>query len=459
MNRVQIVALATCLLWSGLTQAVEIQHWTTDKGARVYFYPADNLPMVDVQVVFDAGSARDKRPGTAMLTNALLETGAGDMGVDEIAERLEAVGARLGQNAGRDRASLTLRSLSDERRLEKALAVMGTVLAEPTFPEEDFVRERGRLLQGLRQQRQQPSPQARKAFYETLYGEHPYAHATSGDEESVALLRRIHLHHFHRRYYVASNAVIALVGDLSRERAEALAEQLTEGLERGEPAPELPTVEAPSGERRDLEMDTQQSHILMGLPAVRRGQEDYFALYLGNHILGGNGFASRLMQRIREDRGLAYSVYSRLSPLRQTGPLTLGMQTRNEQREEAIELLRDNLKQFVEEGPTAEERQKALDNILGSEALRTDSNAELVAYLAMIGFYQLPLDHLEQFGQRVSEVSVEDIRRAWQKHIDLDRLSTIVVGAALKAEEDEPLPSAAEGAGGEIQRTAGEASD
>ncbi|EDY85599.1 peptidase PqqG, involved in biosynthesis of pyrroloquinoline quinone [gamma proteobacterium HTCC5015] len=435
MNR-WLMKLSLALVALGFVsgaQAVEIQHWTTDEGARVYFYPAHSIPMLDVRVVFDAGSARDKRSGTAAMTQGLLDMGAGEWDANAIAEQLESVGAQLGGSVGRDSAALSLRSLTDESRLDAALTVFTKVLSQPTFPQADFEREQARLIQALRQQKQQPGAQVGKAYYRALYGDHPYAAPSSGDEESVSLIRRVHLFHFHKRYYVANNAVIALVGDVDRARAEAVAARISSQLREGEAAPELPEVVAPSASQQRIEMDTQQSHILMGLPAVRRGGPDYYALYVGNHIFGGSGFAARLMQRIREDRGLAYSVYSRLSPMSELGPFTMGMQTRNEQREEAIDLLRSNLREFIQEGPTEEELQKSLDNIIGSEALRTDKNAELVRYLAMIGFYELPLDYLDTFSDKVREVSRDDVKAAWQRHIDPDNLVQVVVGASVEA--------------------------
>jgi zinc protease len=223
--------------------------------------------------------------------------------------------------------------------------------------------------------------------------------------------------------------VIAIVGDLSKERAMQIAEQLSSAIPAGTAAPVVPAVTAlTEAKRLDIQMQTQQSHIMIGQPGLRRGEADYFDLYVGNHILGGSGFASQLMQSIREDRGLAYSVYSYFSPMQELGPFTAGMQTKNDQRQQAIELLMDNIKGFIAKGPTQAQLDKALKNITGSAPLRTDSNSKLVEYLAMMGFYKLPLDYLDQFNDKVRAVTVESIRNAWQQRIDPEKLVTVVVG-------------------------------
>ncbi|PIE36961.1 MAG: peptidase M16 [Gammaproteobacteria bacterium] len=439
--KLQQKAVYILLLLASLSvNAADIQHWRTDKGARVYFIPNHSLAMLDVRVVFNAGSARDRLSGVAALSNGLLDTGAGSgagaLDANGIAEALEDVGAQMSNAALRDMAVVSLRSLSDEQRLQPALDVLTTVLSEPSYPKADFVREKQRLLLlGLKSQQQQPAAVAKRAFFKALYGEHPYADMPAGSEDSVAQIQRIHLRRFHRRYYVARNAVIALVGDVSRARAAQIAEQISAALPEGEAAPALPSLSALSAaQRMDVPMQTQQSHILIGQPGLKRGEPDYYDLYVGNHILGGSGFASQLMQSIREERGLAYSVYSYFSPMQELGPFTMGMQTKNAQREQAIALLMENLRQFIANGPTEEQLDKALKNITGSAPLRTDSNKKLVEYLAMIGFYQLPLDYLERFNEQVSAVTVESIKAAWQQRIHPDKLVTVVVGGAPPAE-------------------------
>ena len=426
-----IVWLTLLLLpLGGAVASPEIQHWKTSNGARVYFVAAPQLPMLDIRVVFDAGSARDgKLPGLALMTNALLDAGAGDLDEEAIAERLEGLGAQLSSSALRDMAMVSLRSLSDARYLDPAVAILARIIGEPRFPEEVFQRERKRLLVSLRAEQQSPGDIASKAFYRAIYGEHPYASPVNGTEESLQALRRSDLQRFHQRYYVAANAVVALVGDLSREEAEKLAEKLVAPLSTGTGAPSLPAVKPLAGAvEKSLPHPSTQTHILLGQPGMTRTDPDYMALYVGNHILGGSGFGSRIMTEIREKRGLAYSAYSFFLPMRRKGPFQMGLQTRNETAAEAERLLREILVRFIEEGPTEKELIAAKKNITGSFPLRIDSNRDILEYIAMIGFYGLPLDYLETFNQRVEAVTGEAIRDAFRRRIDPQRLAAIRVG-------------------------------
>ena len=197
----------------------------------------------------------------------------------------------------------------------------------------------------------QPGTVAKKAFYQAVFGDHPYAIPSDGTQASLAAITRDQVVEFHQRYYVARNALIAIVGAVSRAQAEQLAERLTAGLAAGEPAAELPQV-APLQQMQQerLQFPSSQSHILMGQPGMHRGDPDYFVLYVGNHILGGSGLVSQLSEEVREKRGLSYSVYSYFSPLRRNGPFLVGAQTQNSKAQEAIDVMLATLQQIHRAG-------------------------------------------------------------------------------------------------------------
>ncbi|ADJ28601.1 M16 family metallopeptidase [Nitrosococcus watsonii] len=430
-------SLAILLLWSIAAislAAPDIQHWTMVNGARVYFIQAKELPMVDVRVVFDAGAARDgNQPGLAQLSSALLPEGAGELDADAIAERFDNLGAQFGTQAERDMAVVSLRSLTESKILQSALETMALVLRQPTMPVAAFERVRKRMETALQRQLQSPSSLASRAFYRRLYGDSPYGHLPLGTQEGLASLTRKDVLAFHRRYYVASNAVVAIVGALERSQAEQVAEQVIGDLPIGKPAPALPPVlniSKPGVEA--IRYPSSQTTIISGTIGVRRGASDYFPLYVGNHVLGGSGLVSQISVELREKRGLTYSANSYFSPMRRRGPYVMALQTRNEQAEEALKVLRETLRDFIAEGPSEEELRLAKQNITGGFPLRIDSNGEKVQYLAMIGFYQLPLDYLETFISQVEAVTVAQIREAFQKRIDLDKMVTVMVGGATK---------------------------
>ena len=408
----------------------QIQHWTTSNGGRVYFVQAPELPMLDLRLIFDAGAARDGGDaGLAVLTNGMLAEGAGGLDANQIAERFESVGAQFGNSSHRDMAILDLRSLTDPQYLEPALDTLGKIVAKPDFPKDAFERERNRMLIGLEQRKQSPEALADEAFYKAVYGDHPYASDPMGDEASIKAMTLAKLKAFYQQYYVARNVVLTIVGDLSRDAAEKLAERLLSPLAEGQAAPDLPPVKplAQAVEVR-IEHPSAQTHILVGLPGMSRQDPDYFPLYVGNHVLGGSGLVARLSAEIREKRGLAYSTYSYFRPMRVKGPYTFGAQTRNESADETLTVLRDELKKFVAEGPTAAELEASKKNITGGFPLRISSNKKIIDYIGMIGFYGLPLDYLDTFNAKVQAVTLKDIRDAFQRRVNPDKMVTVLVG-------------------------------
>jgi zinc protease len=427
------LALLLCLGWlPSLWASPQIQTWHTSNGAKVLFVQAPEIPMLDVRVVFDAGSARDgDKPGLTTLTNSLLAEGAGEWNADQIAERLESVGAELEAGALRDMAWVGLRTLVEESAMTTSLDTLGAILARPTFDPRDLERQRQAMQVALRQSQQSPGSVAKKAFYRQVFGQHPYAIDSDGTEESLRALTREDVQDLYRRYYVARNAVVAMVGAVTRPTAEAIAEDLTGGLVAGEPAPALPQVAALQAPvLQEVEFPSTQSHIYLGQPGMRRKDPDYFALYVGNHILGGNGLVSQLSEEVREKRGLSYSVYSYFLPMREQGPFLISAQTKNATSAEALDVMRDVVGRFIEQGPTEEELLAAKRNITGGFPLRIASNSKILEYLAVIGFYDLPLDYLDRFTARVEAVSAEQVRDAFRRRVDPQRLVTIVVGRA-----------------------------
>jgi zinc protease len=420
------------VLGSAWAQATpQIQTWETPGGSRVYFIATDVLPMVDVRVVFDAGSARDgEKFGLATLTSGMLEAGAGAWDADAIAARLEGVGAQLGTGISRDMAWISLRSLTQPHLLDPALATAREIIVNPNFAEADFVRERQNQLTGIKRREESPGDLAGMAFFTALFGDHPYAHPRDGTLDTVAKLGREDLLAFHRHYYVAKNAVVVIVGATSRAQAEELTTRLLAGLPSGEAAPPLPTVPRPTA-ARELRQDfaSAQTHVFAGSLGMKMNDPDYFPLFVGNHILGGGSLVSRISDEIREKRGLSYSAFSQFFPLRDTGIFLMSLQTNNAQAGEALAVLHKTLRDFIAAGPTEAEATAAKQNLTGGFPLRLDSNRELLEQLAMIGFYRLPLDYLDTYIARVEAVTAADIQKAFQSRIDPDRLLTVLVGA------------------------------
>ncbi len=429
-----LLALIVFLSAGPVHAALQIQSWTLANGARVLFVENHAIPMLDLSIEFDAGSRRDPagKAGMAALTNAMLTRGveagsnAPALSEAQILDSFADIAAQRGGGAGLDRAGLSLRTLSAPAQRDAGMALLAHVLAQPSFPEQILERDKTRTIAAIKEALTKPETIADRAFWTALYGTHPYAYQVT--PESVTAITRADLVDFHRRHYVANRAVIALIGDVSRAQADAIAQQLTQGLPQGEALPALPEVMPATASEVRIAHPASQSHILIGMPALARGDDDFFALTVGNYILGGGGFVSRLTNEVREKRALTYSVYSYFSPLAQKGPFQIGLQTQQAQTEEALKVVRSTLATWLQDGPTATELKAAKDNLIGGFALRIDNNHKILDNLAVITYYRLPADYLDTWTDKVSKVTVAQIRAAFKRKLIAEQLTTIVVG-------------------------------
>ncbi|MFA9461397.1 M16 family metallopeptidase [Thiohalorhabdus sp. Cl-TMA] len=411
--------------------SIPIQTWRMDNGARVLFVKRTSLPMVSVRVSFDAGSARDPEGlfGLSALTARMLDEGAGDLSPDAFARKVDSLGLEYGASNGHDTLSLQVTSLTRQGTERKALDLMAKALMKPAFSKQALARERQRQIIGIRRGREDPQTVAVKAFFREVYGDHPYAHPTEGVPKQIRKIDRADLQEFAERHFVGSNATIAVVGNLDRGEAEKLLADTLGRLPKGtkpEPLPEVPEMKGPR--QVFLERDVAQAHVLMGQPATRRDDEDYFPLLVGNYSLGGGGFASRLVGAVREEHGLSYSVFSTFSGMQRLGPFVAGLQTANENLGKAMGLLEEEVAKFVENGPTEEEVTAAQRYLTGSFPLKISSNQDIVDQLATMGFYTLGADYLERYIPRVRSAEAGGIQEAMQQRLDPARMVTVVVG-------------------------------
>jgi len=431
----KLLLTAACMVAASAANAtLPIQQWQTTSGAQVLFVETHDLPMLDLAVDFPAGASRDavNKSGAASLTLGLMRAGTEALGEDEISERLGNVGADMSGRFDMDRAGYGLRTLSSARERDEALGLLAAVLQKPTFPQQIFEREQQRTLAGLREAETKPEVLADREFRHLLYGGHPYSLRGSGQVETVTKLRREDVVDFYQQHFTAGEAVVSIIGDLTRSEAGAIAEQLTSGLHRrSQPMPALPPVaQLKAGQTSRIGHPATQAHILIGQPGIKRLDPDYFPLFLGNYVLGGGGFSSRLNEEIRQKRGYAYSTYSYFNPLTQEGPFQIALQTKKEQAEEALKVAQDTLAKFVAEGPTQQELDAAKQNIIGGFPLRLDSNKKIQDYLSVIGFYRLPLTYLDDFPTQIERVTLEQVKETWRRRIHPDRMATVIVAGA-----------------------------
>lgn len=407
-----------------------IQTWNTTKGAKVYFIQNNTLPMVDITLSLDAGSSRDaQNPGLAALWLNLLDQGTTQLSADQIAEQFENTGAIFNSNLAKDQATLTLRSLSDPKIVSVLTDLLATLIATPAFSESSIASIKAQQLIKIQQKQQQPNVIAQDAFFAAIYGNHPYAHPGLGTEKTLVSIGLQELRAFHARYAVAKNSTITLVGNLTMDDAKQLSEKLVQQLPEGMPAPALEAVQLlkASSEQR-IDYASEQTHIMMGAPCIAEGDPDFFALLLGNYLLGENGFSNQLFNEVREKRGLAYNVGSRLNTLKELGPFVIKLQTKNTQTQEAIDCVKETLTHFVKEGPIEEALATAKNGLIRAFPLTINSNAKLSDALTTIAYYGLPLDFLDTYQQKIQALTRAQVKAALQKHLDPEKMALIVVG-------------------------------
>ncbi|WP_307502114.1 MULTISPECIES: M16 family metallopeptidase [Variovorax] len=436
------VFAGTAVLGLGLgtaQAALPIQHWTLANGAKIYLVATNALPIVDVQVDFDAGSRRDPAPqaGLASVTSAMVEKGVragknGEPALDQnaLGEAWADLGASFDVSAGTDRMSYSLRTLSDPALLGKAVALASREIGEPSFPDDVWLRERERINASIKESNTKPATIAGRAFAQAVYGVHPYGQEVT--EETLARIDTAAMRQRYQQLIVPCRAKLSIVGAVTRAEAESVATTLLSRLPATDSCAPLPAIApvaaltAPKDER--IPFDSAQAHVFIGQPGYPRKDPDHFALTLGNYVLGGGGFVSRLTNEVREKRGLTYSIYSGFAPGLDAGAFRVGFQTRPDQAEEAVKMSREVLAKFVAEGPTESELKAAKDNLIGGFPLLLDSNRKLIGNVANIAWHDLPLDYLDTWTTRMNAVTAADIKAAFARKLQPARMVTVVVG-------------------------------
>jgi zinc protease len=448
LGRVASGALAL-LLWCGQAlAAIPIQHWTQPSGAQVYFVPSPSIPMVDVRLEFDAGGRREPadKAGLASVTAGMTDKGIGPaqeiagaptpyplpLDENQLSDAWTDLGAGFGGSAGSDRMSFSLRSLTYPDLLGKAVQLAARPLGEPAFPADIWVRERQRLAAAIREANTRPATVAAHAYAAAVYGTHPY-----GYEMTEATLDRITVDDMRQLYRLVQpcRAKVSIVGAVTRAQADAMVTTLLSRLPstlqgRCEPLPpvaEVAPLTAPL--ERDIPFASAQAHVLIGQPGYKRNDPDYFALLVGNYILGGGGFVSRLTEEVREKRGLTYNISSHFAPGLHAGAFTVSLQTRPDQTEEAVRVARNVVARFVADGPTAAELKAAKDNLIGGFPLFIDSNRKLLDNIANIAWNGLPLDYLDTWTAKVQRITAADVKAAFARKLQPQRMVTVIVGA------------------------------
>jgi zinc protease len=433
MNKtIKTIYFLIIMTQANLTQAdVEISKYVTKNGVEILYTKSENIPMIDIKITFDAGSNKDgELKGLSMLTHSLLDEGTSKMNSEAIASAFESTGAIFSTSVNKDKSSVSLRSLADKKYLEPSVKMLLKILSDSVFPKSEVILQKERTLSSISEDKSDPSEVSSNLFFKEIYGNYAYGFPSIGSEESIEKIKRKDIINFYKENINSSNASIAIVSSLSKKDIINLSEKISKSLSFSSPKKNGLNNFQKNNKKKYIfkKFNSEQAHIYIGGQSIKRGSKNHLPLYVGNYIFGGSGFSARLMKELRVKRGLTYGVYSYIYPMKNIGPFVVGIETKAEQAQESVRLIHKMLKEFHANGPTDKELTHAKEAIINGFPLRIDSNQDILNYLSMINYYDLPINYLNTFIDKISKITKKDILRAFKEEIDVNNLITLVVG-------------------------------
>lgn len=426
--------LIAAFLWMTPAHAVPpIQEKQLDNGLRILLMEAHNVPMVSMQLTMAGGSRfdPDNKGGTAMLLAAMLGDHTAIHDHEALAQLLDAEAIQLGAGADREALNLSLTVLKEV--LPNGIDALAEALLEPGWNKSRFKLIKGNAISAAQKAQEEPGTRAAEAAGELLFANHPYGHPANGTLESLKNIRLADLERLYQTQLKPEGAVLAVSGDVTMEEIAGL---INPALKVWSGSPKIGLFDIKSakevhGQTRTIEMPTTQALAQLVHLGPARKSPDFFPTFVLNHLLGGGGFGSKLMEEVREKRGLVYGVYSYFIPLATQGPFVITLQTQANQAKEAEDVVRKVIREMFDGKITQKQLQETKANLIGSFAQRMDSNRERVGLMGMIGFYQLPLDYLQVWTKKVESVTLADVIAAAKMYMDPETWNLVQVGPRL----------------------------
>lgn len=423
------IALLACSSWAA---ALDIQRWQTANGAQIILVSRHDLPMVDLAVLFkDAGSTADPvgKSDTSSAAAALALRGTQTLDEEQFMQKINGLGSSLSSGSRLEYSIFGFRSLSDPNTLHTTADLFAQALSAPRYDARVLRRIQDQAVQSLKQSESYPDFLTSRARADLNYPDHPYGKGARRTEASLRAVSVSDLRRFQRGFYAQNKAVVAIVGDINRQQADSLVNQILHRLPiRAQSSAQVPPVHVRGGQTRHVAFSGSQSSISLSLPVFKRDNPDYFALMVGNYILGGGGFDSRLMKVLRDEKGYTYGAGSSITPYAEKGPLTIAFTTERSNSKAALAAAKQVLADFVANGPSETELKQAQDHITGSFPLRFDSNDKLLGQILDIALHQRPNDWLDTYNDKIRALTTNDIRAAWQRHIQPDQMNVVITG-------------------------------
>lgn len=422
-------SLIAVLTYSRPAHTMEIQTFKTDTGIEAWLVEDHSVPLITLRFAFEGGSSQDPvgKEGLANFLTSMLDEGAGSLKSNEFQEKIEELAVKMSFSESKDAFYGRFQTLSKNK--DEAFKLLKLAITEPRFDPEPIERMRGQLLANLAFSARNPERVASKAWYAAAFEGHPYGRPASGTETSLKAITRDDLLAYRNNVFAKSNLKVAVVGDITKKELKTILDTVFGPLP-SEPKLEVvpPTEPKKGGVQKIIEMNVPQSVAVFGTGAMARKDKDFIPAFVLNQIVGGGGFASRLMEEVRERRGLAYSVYSYILPYRHTSIYSGSVATRNDAIMQSLDVVRDQLKSIAENGPTEAELADAKSYLIGSYALRFDTGSKIASQLLGLMEEGFGPDYIDNRNDMISAVTIADVKKVAKRLLDVDNLIVTIVG-------------------------------
>ncbi len=416
--------------------ALDVTRQVLKNGLTLLVVERHNVPVVRVSVGINAGNLHEPgdKAGLASLVAGLLTEGTATRTAQQISEEIDFVGGSVGASGGGDFVSANLSVLKKD--LDLGFGLLSDIILNPSFPENEIIKQKERIKGGLRSMEDDPGYISSREFKKAVFGDHPYGRLLTGTVETIDSITRDDLVDFHLRYYVPENSVMAVVGDVTNEEVEQLIQKYLSDWRPGGPSAAAPQKINIIKERKTVTIDKglTQANIILGHAGVSRDDSDYYALSVMNYILGGGGFSSRLMQNIRDDKGLVYDIHSYFASDKYGGSFQVELQTKNESANTAIAEVLKEINQIRSSPVTKDELSDAQSFLTGSFPMRIETGARIAGFLVAVEYYGLGSDYIDNYPEYINSVTREEVLRVAKKYLDPGNYVLVVVADQQKAQ-------------------------
>ena len=424
-----IIAGFTLAISFSAASAIEIKEVTSPGGIKAWLVENKDVPLIAMNFSFEGGSTSDPvgKEGTAHFLTGMMDEGAGDLDSASFQALRDELAVRINFDSGMDQFEGSLQTLSKNRAL--AFDLLKKVLTAPHFEKAAMERVRQQFIVSASNDEQEPESIASRAWMKLAFGDQLYARQSKGTPASLAAITPDDLRAMHKLLFSRKGLKVAVVGDIDAPALALALDEIFGGLPNTEPPKAVTKIAVAKGPVvKVIDRDIPQSIIIFGHEGILRNDPDFIPAFAMSQVLGGSGYASRLMTEVREKRGLTYGIGFGLSPMDHAGLNVGSLGTRNEKAGEALAIVKETLKKMADEGPTQAELDDMKTFLTGSYALRFDTNEKIAGQLLGIQEENLGIDYINKRNSLVAAITLEQVKAQAKRLIDSEHLIVTVVG-------------------------------